>query len=264
MYCSHCKTSQFVRDDPTNGCYVCTSCGLVVVSTYFDESPTFDKANDSFSNSVVSDPFSLNCTKLKRQSNISFFSQQDPNQLKRMKFSGRFNSIFNSFQLHDSLKTKSLAMYLDFEKYHNFKGRNLNHIVPAFIYIASKDIHYSLDVLIFGQHLQHDIMKSVTFIQDTLLLHKPVQPPNDIFTDSDIESFILSYSKFINVNRSISWQIIKSIHLVQFIMRKKEILAIALIVHFFNDTNLIKPLSSATGFNINAIKAALQDLLPIH
>ena len=176
-----------------------------------------------------------------------------------MKFSGRFNSIFNRFQLHESLKTKSLAMYLDFEKLHNFKGRNLDHIVPAFIYIASKDINYSLDIHIFGKHLQHDIMKSVTFIQDTLLLHKPIQLPNYIFTDSDIESFILSFSKLIHIDRKISWQIIKSVHLVQFIMRKKEILAIALIVHFFNNLDLIKPLSTATGFNINAIKAALRD-----
>ena len=260
MDCSHCNTSSYVRDDPANGCCVCTNCGLIVVATYFNEGPTYDKATESFSNSVVDDMFSLNCAKFKRQSNVSFFSQQDSRQLKRMKFSSRFNSLFRSLQLHDSLKTKSLDMYLNFEKNHTFKGRNLDHIIPAFIYIVAKDINYSLDIHIFGKHLQHDIMKSVNFILDTLHILQPIIHPSSSFTDNDIESYILSFSKLVGINRKISWQIIKTIHLVEFIMRKKEILAIALIIHFFNDFNLLKPLSKATGFNSAAIKSAILDI----
>ena len=259
--CTQCNTSLFIIDDRENGCYVCTNCGMVPVTTYFDENPSFDQSIQAYSHSVVNDQFSLNCAKLKRQSNISFFSQQDSQQLKRMKFSSRFNSIFNNLQLHDSLKTSSLAMYLDFEKQHTFKGRNLDHIIPAFIYIAAKNINYSIDVFIFGQHLQHDIMKSVTFISDTLHLHQSVQKPSILpFSDKDIEAFILSYSKLVNINRKISWKIIKNIHLVEFIMRKKEVLAIALIVHFMNNKLLIKQLSSLTGFSINSIHLALQNI----
>lgn len=260
MSCSHCQTSQFVRDDSENGCCVCTNCGLVCISTYFDERPSFDKASDTFNFPVTSDPFSLNCVKLKSQSNIAFFSQQDSQQLKRMKFNSRFNSIFTNLQLHDSLKSKSLALYLDFEKQHNFKGRNLDHVIPAFIYIAAKHLNYSLDVHIFGKHLQHDIMKSVNFISDSLHIHPHIVKPSSSFIDHDIESYIISFSSLINIDRTISWQIVKSIHLVQFIMRKKEVLAIALIVHFLNDLTLIKSLSTLTGFNTNAIKAALVDI----
>ena len=61
--------------------------GFIVYKLLFNEEPVFDKAINAFSNSVISDEFSLNCSKLKRQSNVSFFSQQDSRQLKRMKFS---------------------------------------------------------------------------------------------------------------------------------------------------------------------------------
>jgi transcription initiation factor TFIIIB Brf1 subunit/transcription initiation factor TFIIB len=263
MSCKHCLTDIYIIDDYSNGCVLCTNCGLVDSSFLCLDEAVFDKSTEHMSHSITSEldaQFQLSTAKMKTQSNVSFFSCQDPHTLKLMNFNRRFERIFQATQLHESVSTDAKLMYLDFEKKQSLKGRNLDFMICAFIFIVCQKKDYAMNIKLFGEEFTTDIMKCVKFIEEKNKVVNIVKEKEKVFHDNAIESFIRKYSKIVNINRKMTQEIVKLIPKAEFVMRKKEIIAIALIIYFQKNNKLIKLLAKECCISDLAIKSALRDL----
>jgi len=225
-------------DDHGQGCYVCTECGLVASGLFIADEAFFDKSIESMSHTEVFE-----------------------NNTKLLKFKNSFDLIFDKLGLHDCIKNYAQDLYVMFEKDHTFKGRNINLIICAFIYIAGKANNYAINAHIFGKEYEKDVMQNVKFIENTLKIKTEVKEPEKTFTDKDIEAFICKYITLIpEANKKMKFDIIKLIPLTEFVMRKKEVTAIALIIYYKKDKRLLKTLSQGSGISELAIKSALRDI----
>lgn len=264
MSCSRCNTSTYLLDDFTNGCIVCTNCGNVVNNVLCIDEAFYDKAADCMSHSLTNEldsKFQLSTAKLKSQSNVSFFSHQDAHTLKLVHFKKRFDCIFQATQLHESISTEARLMYLDFESKYSLKGRNLDIVICAFIFMACQKKQYAMNIKIFGEEFITDIMKCVKFIEESTNVIKIVEAPSTVFHDDQIEAFIRKYAKFVNINRKFTQEIVKLIPKAEFIMRKKEIIAVALIAYYKKDKTIVKALSKECCISELAIKTALREIV---
>ena len=264
MICERCNTGRYLLDDYTNGCSVCTECGMVANEHLCSEEAFFDKATERMSHSMSNElesKFQLPTAKLKNQSNVSFFSSQDSHTLKLMNFNKKFKCIFEACQLHDSIETEAKYMYLDFETKHSMKRRNMDIMICAFIFIACQKKNYAMNIKLFGEEHSTDIMKCVKFIEEISQTIKIVEEPSTVFHDDQIEAFIRKYSKIVGINRRMTQDIIKLIPKAEFIMRKKEIIAIALIAYYKKNNFVVKTLSKECCISELAIKSALRELV---
>jgi len=264
MICERCNTDRFLLDDYSNGYSVCTGCGLVASEYLYSEEAFFDKSIERMSHSMTNElesQFQLSTSKMKNQSNISFFSTQDPHTLKLMNFNKKFKHIFEACQLHESIAVESKHMYLDFEKNHSLKGRNMELMICAFIFMVCQKNNYAMNIKLFGEEYITDIMKCVKFIEESNNIVQVIEEPTEVFHDNQIESFIRKYSKIVDINRKMTQDIIKLIPKAEFIMRKKEIIAIALIVFYKNNKSIIKILSKECCVSELAIKSALREIV---
>ena len=149
MICENCQTSIYIIDDYGGGCTLCTNCGLVASSFLCLDESVYDKASEKMSHSLTNEldtQFQLQTSKFKTQSNVSFFASQDPHTLKLMIFNKKFEQIFQATQLHDLIGTESKLLYLEFEKKYSFKGRNIDFVICAFIFIAAKKNNYAINM----------------------------------------------------------------------------------------------------------------------
>ena len=178
-----------------------------------------------------------------------------------MNFKKRFEIIFQATQLHDSIGTDSKLLYLDFEKKYSFKGHNLDFIICAFIFIACKNKNYAMNIKLFGEEKITSIMNCVKFIEESMNIIHVIEAPPEIFHDAQIEAFIRKYSKIVDINRKITQDIIKLIPKAEFIMRKKEIVALALIAYYKKNKTIVKILAKECCVSELAIKSALRELV---
>ena len=264
MHCKKCQTEHFLLDDYENGCTVCTNCGLIASECLLVEEAVFDKSTEHMSHSMTNhleSQFQLPTAKMAHQSNVSFFSTQDPHTLKLIHFNKRFRQIFDACQLHESIETESKFLYLDFEKKNSMKGRNMEIMICAFIYIVCQKQNYAMNIKLFGDDYTTEIMKCVRFIEERTQVIKIVEEPPKVFHDNQIEAFIRKYSRIVGINRKMTQDIVKMIPKAEFIMRKKEIIAIALIAYYKKNKSFVKTLSKEFCISELAIKAALRDLI---
>lgn len=264
MSCQRCKTDRFLLDDYTNGCSVCTNCGLISNEYLLIEDAVFDKSTDCMSHSMTNEldtQFQLPMAKIKHQSNVSFFSSQDPHTLKLMNFNKKFKQIFDACQLHESIETEAKLLYLEFEKKHSMKGRSLDFMICAFIFISCQKKNYAMNMKLFGEEYTTDIMNCVKFIEENTKAVNVIEAPSDIFHDAHIEAFIRKYSRIVGINRRMTQEIVKLIPKAEFIMRKKEIIAIALIAYYKKNKTVVKTLSKEFCVSELAIKAAIRELV---
>ena len=267
MMCEKCNTDKYILDDVSNGCCVCTECGLVATSHLCSEEAFFDKSTERMSHSVsngLDSHFQLDTLKMNNVNNITFFSTQDQHKLKMMNFNQKFERVFQATQLHESVGSDAKYLYIDFEKKHSFKGRNIEFVICAFIFIAAKMKNHAINVSLFGREYETDIMKCVKFIEekrkDVIVIKKPIECQK--FHDKDIESFIRKYCKLVDINKKMTQDIIKTIHKAEFIMRKKEIIAIALIVSYKKKCKYVmKKLAKESCVSELAIKSSLRELV---
>jgi transcription initiation factor TFIIIB Brf1 subunit/transcription initiation factor TFIIB len=262
VLCDHCKTDEYLVQDIGGGCEVCTECGLVAIDYIISDEAVFDKAINTMSNSMTTEldtMFSLPTAKIHDTSNITFFVTQDQHKLKLMKFNSKFNELFEQLQLHESIRIDAKYMYLEFEKNHSFKGQNIEIVICAFIYMSAKKNNYAVNVkMLFDSDFETDIMNTVNVIEEKLNIVKKIVIED--FHDKDIESFICKFSKLINLSRKMTRDVIKMIPQAEFIMRKKEIIAVALIIKYKNNNKLIKVFSKEFCISDLAIKSALREL----
>ena len=190
MICQKCKTDRFLLDDVTNGCIVCTECGLIAIEQLLSDEPYFDKDTEQMSHSITS-KFQLSSKKFKNQSFVSFFSTQDSHTLKLMHFHKRFEYIFNCMKIHESLGADAKMLYLDFENHHSLKGHNLDYMICGFIYIACKKKSCPINIKDFGEEYSKYILKSINFIENTFKEVKLIEKPKETFHDKEIESFMM-------------------------------------------------------------------------
>jgi len=264
MSCQRCNTNIYLLDDFTNGCSVCSNCGNVVNNSLCLDEATYDKSTECMSHSMTNhleSQFQLPTAKMKHQSNVSFFSSQDPHTLKLMNFNKKFKQIFNACQLHESIETEAKLLYLDFEKKESMKGRNMDFMVCAFIYIVCQKKNYAMNIKLFGEEFITDIMSCVKFIEESSNIVHVIEAPSDVFHDAQIEAFIRKYSIIIGINRRMIQEIVKLIPKAEFIMRKKEIIAIALIAYYKKNKPIIKTLSKEFCVSELAIKSALREIV---
>lgn len=263
MYCQNCNTERFVLDDYTNGCSVCTNCGLIANEYLLLDEAIFDKSTDCMSHSSVNQletQFQLPTAKMKHQSNVSFFSSQDPHTLKLMNFNKKFKQIFDACQLHESIETEAKLLYLEFEKKESMKGRNIDFMICAFIFIVCQKKNYAMNIKLFGEEFTTDIMNCVKFIEESRKIINVIEAPTDVFHDPQVEAFIRKYSRIVGINRKMTQDIVRLIPKAEFIMRKKEIIAIALIAYYKKNKTMVKTLSKEFCVSELAIKSALREL----
>ena len=267
MTCEQCKTDRFIKMDYSGGCYVCTECGLIANDHLISDEAYFDNSTESMSHTVRSQPiddlFGLPTMKPKFTDNVTFFCTQDQHQLKLMKFNTIFTRVFQESCLNEVIGIEAKYMYLEFEKVHNFKGRKMELCVCAFIFIAAKKKNYAMNVKIFGKELETDIMKCVKFIEEnTNNVVKKIEDPDTsrVFQDKDIEAFVRKYSRVADITRKMTQEVVNMIYKAEFIMRSKEIVAIALLVHYTKNNRLIKVLSREYCVSELAVKSALREI----
>ena len=148
---------------------------------------------------------------------------------------------------------------------HSMKGRNLDFIICALIYISGTKHNNALDIKIFGKEYEKDIRGYIKFIEE-LMNDKTIikDPEKEVYKDVLLDSYVTKYSKSVyGLNRRLIADIRKLIPMTQFIMRKKEIVAVALIVYYKNDTSLIKKLSKEYCLSDISIRSAIRELKEI-
>lgn len=262
MICERCQVQTHIIDDPANGCYVCTECGLVTSDQYMEDDAWFDKGSERISHEECT-PFQIPTHKPKSVSNKMFFSMQDPHQIKLVHFNKRFNAIAEHFpDFPDVILNEAKCMYLSLEKNTSLKGRNLDYIICAFIYLSAQRNNRALELNIFGKEYVNEILKSVQFVQEKLNITSMVlDPDSGVYQDKEIESYIFQFCNgFPELNRRIRCDILKLIPKTQYIMRKKSAIAAGLIVYHLSDMSLIKTLSSRHCLSDTTIRAVIKDL----
>lgn len=256
MNCERCLTHKYLREDELNGYTVCTNCGLVLNEHMISDEATWDKSNECMSHSFC-DEFSLPTQKVKGKSYLSFFTTQDPHTLKLMAFNKKFNRMFEYLEINESLREEARNKYLECERKMTFKGRNMEYVIGAFIYIAAKKTNFPIDVKTLGDEIE--VMKCVKFIEqggDQVNIEKP----KEVYEDKDIVAYIRKYGGCVGLNRKVVQDIIKLIPKAQYLMRKKEVIAASLIIYHLNDKCLLSKLVKTSGISPNAIKSTLQEL----
>ena len=267
MICERCNTDKYLVIDNTGGCHVCTECGLVANCILISEEATFDKSTESMSHDVAAQPieslFQLPTMKNKRTHDVAFFSTQDPHKLKLVKFNALFNRIFDGTCLNEVIGIEAKFMYLEFEKVRNLKGQKIELCVCAFIFLAAKKMNYAMNIKIFDKEFETDIMKCVKFIEENTnkVINKIDDPSTSrVFQDKDIEAFVRKYSRVADITRKMTQEVVNMIYKAEFIMRSKEIIAIALLVYYTKNNRLIKVLSKEYCVSELAVKSALREI----
>lgn len=260
MSCERCLVSTYIVADPQNGGYVCTECGLVASGQYMEDYVCFDHSTGRASHEYIS-PFQLNAQKDSRISNSMFYSMQDPHQMKLVNFNTRFTAIadeiFSDFP--DALLDHAKSLYLLIEDHTSMKGRNLDLIICSLIYISAKSHNRAMNLNMLGRGNEKDLLKCVRFLEEALNVKHCVS--NSEYSDREIESYIMQYCEtFHDMPRRTRCDIIKLIPKTEFIMRKKNSIAAALIIYHMKDNSLIKTLSTRFCLSDTTIRSVLREL----
>jgi transcription initiation factor TFIIB len=262
MLCEQCKVPTHIIDDPSNGCYVCTECGLVVSEVYTEDESWFDKSLGQMSHESKS-PFQIATQKFRGTSYTTFFSTQDNHQIKLVHFNKRFQLIAQSFSdMSESVLEGARTLYLSIEGKTSMKGRNLDYIICALIIISAKQHSRVIDTSVFDKEHETEIIKSIAFTEEALGVKQVIcNPEETVFADAEIESHIVQFcSHYPQIGRRARRDIIKLIPKTEFIMRKKNAVAAALIIHHLRDRSMIKDLSMRFSLSDTTIRSALKDL----
>lgn len=262
MICERCNVATFIVDDPSNGCHVCTECGLVVSGIYTEDEAWFDKNTEHMSHEYTN-PFQLAMQKSHNVSYKMFFCMQDTHQMKLVNFHKRFQEVSHSFQdLPESIFEDAKTLYLSIEGKTNMKGRNLDLIICALIFVSAKKNRMAINTCIFGREYEYEIIKNIQFVEDALhIKHDISNPEETTYYDKEIESYIVQYcTHFPEIKRRTRCDILKLIPKTECIMRKKNAIAAALIVYHLGDTSIIKALAQKFTLSDATIRAVLNDL----
>ena len=117
-----------------------------------------------------------------------------------------------------------------------------------------------MNIKLFGEEYITDIMKCVKFIEESNNCVELIVEQKNAFHDNQIEAFIRKFSKILNFNRKMTQDIIKLIPKAEFIMRKKDVVAVALILFYKNEKVILKVLSKECCISELAIKSAIREL----
>jgi transcription initiation factor TFIIIB Brf1 subunit/transcription initiation factor TFIIB len=261
--CKQCKTDQYTIEDTANGNYVCTACGLVDSGTVFVSTPAFDGEMNTWSNYETHNVFSLNTQKPNQVKNVTFYTTQNQRDLKLLKFNKRFNECFHSLQLPEPVGECAKDLYLIYERKHSCKGRSMDCMVYAFIQLAAEKKSYGLNLEKYlGSCQARKVNRYAKMIQG--FTQTQTQTPCQVearFKDEEIESFVCQYATKIGMSRQEKYQVIKHITKAEFILRKKETIAIALLVKFKDgDKSILKILSAHTGIKEQSIELVMKEL----
>jgi transcription initiation factor TFIIIB Brf1 subunit/transcription initiation factor TFIIB len=258
MLCDKCKTDIYIIEDYSNGCNVCTECGLIASECIVSDQAFFDKSIDRMSHSV-SKP-----SKFTGIRNSLHYETQDKHEMKLIIFNKKFHIIFDSLNLHESVGTNAKFMYNEIEKNNNLKGKNEEIVICALIYMSAINNKYAIDIpTLFVEEAEEEIRKMVKFIEEKIGIKEIFEEPVEElrFFDEELRTYICKFCKFANISNEMTYDIIKMIPKTEYIMRKKKIVAIALIVYTKNnDKILLKKLSKEYHVSDLAVKSAIRDI----
>lgn len=239
MNCENCKTDIFIIHDTVNGTYVCRECGLVVSEFSIVDEATFDKATNNWTHELPE--FILSgCYGIGEY------------------FHKKLQELLPPLQLPDCIEHDVMLFHDEFLKKYSMQGRSTENMIYAYIVIASKNRKSIINFVVNA-----DIMECIKFLNSTgILPQSPEENPMiDENTDPQMEGHIKRFTYALNMKKEDISAIIKMIPMTKLVMRKKEIIAIGLIVIYTKKNKLVKELSKKYGLTESSIKAAMKDIL---
>ena len=254
MLCKQCNMVDYMIEDTTNGCYVCTNCGEVLNETLISDEAMYDKSTDDWSHSY--------CKDMKTMHGAYNYATKDPQMVQFENFMKTYEEIqdYHQRQIPEFLERYVIIQYEKFKEKFSMQGRCLIDMIYAFIVITSRNHSIVMPFIITPE-----ISKCVKAIEQNVEQPQEVilNPAANEFYDRDIEMIIQKYHHLAELKKNNLSDIFKLISKTEFIMRSKDIVALGIIVVYKkskNERHWIKILAKEACVSELAIKASVRDI----